>query len=380
MKLRKGLFMLCAGLSLCACSSDDETSVLDKEGAVEVTIVPPVAARSLTEGSTGNDNKIKVTGDMYVTLTYGEGGNTTVTKKIASDSQSKSVKFWGISKPKSVSVTMNGGIESYSETSITAKSTKTQSYVDEAGTSHSDTNISFDMQATPSNIPVYGITGDFTLTSDIETNNGTNYQMYTASVELVIPVARLEISVLRQNASTLFSAMNLKGIYLDNIKSTGDGNYSIDYKHPTDESTSAQNQTTALLYDTNDPVIAFTNQNTIAPNNTQYYAYNFYGWDGNIETKDSAENPEVKLYFTGVTAVQGQPAVPANQYAIINQYKNTNDQVITLQNGKIYKIVEIGLADTNVGPVESGEDIAYAVTATVVEAVWDIETITGVWN
>ena len=70
MKLRKGLFMLCAGLSLCACSSDDGNQFPEGTGRVEVRIVPPTTARAITNGTSGgNDSSIKLTGDYEVTLT-----------------------------------------------------------------------------------------------------------------------------------------------------------------------------------------------------------------------------------------------------------------------------------------------------------------------
>ena len=41
MKTLKSLLMLCAGLSFCACSSDNEPQFPEGEGMVEVKIVSP---------------------------------------------------------------------------------------------------------------------------------------------------------------------------------------------------------------------------------------------------------------------------------------------------------------------------------------------------
>ena len=372
MKLRKGLFMLCAGLSLCACSSDDETSVLDKEGAVEVTIVPPVAARALTNGSTGANNQIKVTGDMYVSLTDANG---TKTKKIASSEGIKKVKFWGVTTPQKVVVKMFGGEESYASVDITSSLTKTMTYKDSSDATQTD-DVTFNMQADPTNIPAYGETSTITLSTRVETEEGQSYQMYDASVQLTIPVARLEVSAKRLSASSAFAQLDLKGVYLDNIKPQGNGSFT-NYKHPSDNSTTVEGQTNAILSDTHNSVIPFTAESAIAPLNNQFYAYNFYGWDGDAGSENSYKNPEVKFYFTNVTGANGN--IPANQYAIIKKYKNEQGNYITLQNGKIYRIQNIELSDSNVGPVESGETIAYAVEVTVAEAVWTIETTTGEW-
>lgn len=371
MKTLKSLFMLCAGLSFCACSSDDEVPTLAKEGAVEVTIVPPTT-RTVGDGS-GNVSTIKVVGDMYVTLEY--NGNS-VTKKIAQSEVPKVVKFWGVTNPTKVSVSMNGGQLDYSSVSITNNTTISESYVDEAEQEQTDSNVSFNMQAAPANIPVYGEVGEsgIVLKDRVETHDETNYQMYDATVTLKIPVARLEVSAKRLAESTLFNTLNLKGAYLDNIKPTNGGAFT-DYKHPLDESTTVSGQTSAILFDTHETPIAFVGADVTAPGNSQYYVYNFYG-KANAEDANY-ENPEVKLYFTNVTAKTG--TVPANQYAIINSYKNAQDQVISLENGKVYKITDITLADSNVGPVESGDELAYAVEVTVEEAVWSVETTTGVW-
>ena len=374
MKTLKSLLMLCAGLSFCACSSDDEVPTLAKEGAVEVTIVPPTT-RTVGDGS-GNVSTIKVVGDMYVTLEY--NGNS-VTKKIAQSEATKVVKFWGVTNPTKVSVSMNGGQLDYSSVSITNNTTISKSYVDEEEQAQTDSNVSFNMQAAPANIPVYGEVegvgaGKIELKDRVESHEGDNYQMYDATVTLKIPVARLEVSAKRLAESTLFQTLNLKGAYLDNIKPTNGGAFT-DYKHPLDVSTTVNGQTSAILYDTHETPIPFVGADVTAPGNSQYYVYNFYG-KANAEDANY-ENPEVKLYFTNVTAKTG--TVPANQYAIINSYKNAQSQVISLENGKVYRITDITLADSNVGPVESGDELAYAVEVTVEEAVWSVETTTGVW-
>lgn len=376
MKLTKSLFMLCAaGLSLCACNSDDIKSSFEKEGAVEITIVPPTTFTRATDQAASGENgaTIKVTGDMYVTLTDGSGSKT---KKISSGAAAKSVKFWGVNNPQSVVVTMNGGQESYASTLITASSTKPISYSDEAGDPQSD-NVNFNLQAAPASIPVYGKTTEFNLTDEVETNNGTNYQMYTTTVDLEIPVARLEVSVKRTSASTAFSELDLKGVYLDNIKPTDGGSFT-NYRHPVDNSTTVNGQDQAILYDTHETVINFTVENAKAPV-SNVYSYNFYGWDGQPSTKAAYNNPQVKLYFSNVVAAAGQPAVPVNQYAIIKKFKNSSDEEITLQNGKIYYIKDINLIDTNVGPVESGDQLEYAVEVTVEEAHWTVALTTGEW-
>ena len=67
MKTLKSLLMLCAGLSFCACNSDNEPQLPEGKGAVTIKIVDP-STRTITNGS-GNQ-QITVEGDIYVTLSY----------------------------------------------------------------------------------------------------------------------------------------------------------------------------------------------------------------------------------------------------------------------------------------------------------------------
>ena len=76
MKTLKSLLMLCAGLSFCACGSDNEPQVLEGTGKVVVKIVAP---KTTTRGTadantTGNDGKINVDGTYTVILSAAKGG------------------------------------------------------------------------------------------------------------------------------------------------------------------------------------------------------------------------------------------------------------------------------------------------------------------
>lgn len=222
MKTLKSLFMLCAGLSFCACSSDNEPQLPEGAGAVEVTIVPPTTRATTGTSGDHNDN-VAVTGDVYVTLTATTGGGTI---KIPSGefSSSATVKFWNVTGPTQVEVSMNGGRSSYTDINITDNTTVTTYTVGLDGGSTTPENKTIDMQALPNAIPVYGIAttaaGTLEETSDVETNEGTSYKMWKATIKLEIPVARLEVSVKRNANSTVFSDLKVSGVYLDYIKPT----------------------------------------------------------------------------------------------------------------------------------------------------------------
>lgn len=377
MKLRKSLFMLCAaGLSLCACNSDDiKDQMPEGYGAVEVKIVPP-QTRATTGTSGDNNAKVDVTGDVYVTLYATTGGGTV--KISANDFPSnKTVKFWNVTEPTKVEVSMNGGVESYNSVSIVDQETQI-SYNVGLEQNITPEQVTRKMQADPASIPVYGVAtlnNGLNLTTDIEENEGQKYQMYKATINLTIPVARLEVVVKRESASSNFSTLNAYGVYLDHIKPTGSGTIT-DYISSKDVAKTAENNSTAtgvnaILEDAFASSSTFIAMDAQIPGNSQVFAYNFYG------DADPANVPYFKILFKDAARTDGT-TIPATQYAMITQYKE-DSQPIALENGNIYRITAV-LEDTNVQPDESGEDISYAVSVTVEKAQWTIKDVTGVWE
>ena len=106
MKLTKSLFMLCAaGLSLCACNSDDiKDQMPEGNGAITVKVTLPETRATVgaTTGAAGED-KVTVEGDIYVKLTAAKGGGI---QKVAAGNE---VTFWGIEGPTMVEAFINGG-------------------------------------------------------------------------------------------------------------------------------------------------------------------------------------------------------------------------------------------------------------------------------
>ena len=318
MKTLKSLLMLCAGLSFCACSSDnDEIQLPEGNGAVEVTIVPP-ATRATTGTSGANNAKVDVIGDVYVTLTATSGGGTV--KVSANDfASNKIVKFWNVTGPTKVEVSMNGGVDSYESVSITDQTTQISYSVGLEQNKTTETVVR-NMQADPTSIPVYGVAtlnNGLSLTTDIEENGGQKYQMYKATINLTIPVARLEVIVKRESASTVFNSLNAYGVYLDHIKPTGNGDYT-EYISSKDVAKSAENNSTAIgknaiLEDAFDASAAFIASGAQIPGNSQVFAYNFYG------NADAANVPYFKILFKDAARIDGT-TIPTTQYAMITQY------------------------------------------------------------
>lgn len=373
MKLTKSLFMLCAaGLSLCACNSDDIKDQLPEGyGAVTVKIANPTT-RAITAASTGG----VVNGDITLTVTHNYGESSVVLEydeindkytigtvnKTAGEEDGELTDtgigyvFYGIGTPSKITAYMYEGKPSYDDVNIT------------------------DMQQMPNVIPVYGEVTSFGTGADIKEGN-TTYKNYTANIVMTIPVARLEVCVTAQDMS-LFKSVELLGAYLDNIKPTANAT-AVDYYLKGDMSATKQATNTgdaayAILSNSylNDDgtynstkALAVSNGAFLPAKdgeNKQYFAYNFY----------AGTNPEFKLLFK-VTKKDDQAEIPTYQYAIIKEYKEGSTP-IDLQNQNIYRI-DINLNDENIQIDEEGASIEYALTATVQRAEWGVKTVTGEW-
>jgi hypothetical protein len=220
MKLTKSLFMLCAaGLSLCACNSDENVNQLpDGVGMVEVKVYSP-ETKAVTTGSP--DGEIKVTGPITVTLyaTFvGSDGKTESTPpegmSVVLDGTNTTAKFWNVKNPTKVTASVNGGTDTYASIAI------------------NDTT----MQVAPASIPAYGeakpslsnnsSSPNFSDPDDekVNANTGDNnktYQIYTADIVMKIPVARLEVSGLSLTTGSKYTSLTLGGVYLDHISLNG---------------------------------------------------------------------------------------------------------------------------------------------------------------
>lgn len=361
MKLTKSLFMLCAaGLSLCACNSDEKELFPEGTGTVTVKITNPSTRSIIDAASVGG----VVTGDINLKLTHG-GGVTEVTLNYSAGSYTASdggavttegndltYTFTGIGAPSLLEASMYGGVANYSSVAINAETPK--------------------MQASSTEIPVYGSTTSFG-----EPVKDGNIYKYNASVTMTIPVARMEINVTVGEMSQ-FGSVELLGVYMDKIYETGGatGN-ATNYKLPGDVGATAAGSD-AILYDTylaegntydSNKSIKLTGNDAASalPKSNGYYAYNFY---------PNGDNPEFKLLFK-VTPKQGEASIPIYQYAILNSYK-ISDTPVTFEKQKIYKI-DVTLADDNIQIDESGNAMTYSLVATVTQASWEVKTVTGGW-
>lgn len=392
MKTLKSLLMLCAGLSFCACSSDNEPQFPEGTGRVEISIVPPTT-RALTTATSGTNNLLKVTGEYTVTLyaqsilvTTGEGEAATTTTKTShaisftpSESNTKAV-FTGVTNPTKVTVSLNGGKKDYSGTPITELNEVTS----DGGTS---THIS------ASQVPVYGESSTFSLTTDASSTT-----KYTTTVTMAIPVARLEIGNITISNVADFNKLVVAGVYMDNLRKAG-GTYSSNiftasdvcnnyyFSTGTDESLreygKEEGESNYILGDVVESgnFKDATNAINQLPESGKVYAYNFYGaanptvYPPGTDAKYTA-NPQFKICFSETQLTSEANAIP--RYAMITTYKSNNNPIV-LENGKIYKIESAALSTQNLVYDEDGEAVAYAVEVEVTEAQWTIVDTTADW-
>jgi hypothetical protein len=377
MKLTKSLFMLCAaGLSLCACNSDDKLQVSDGYGDVIIKILPPETnTRTVTGGQTGDDDdKVQIQGSYKVSLTAAaitsasednftynnQDGTVTFTQEVyAGDKTSHQVTFSGVKNPIKVAVSLNDGIADYKEVGIASLNGDGESKI-------------------PTKAPAYGESTDFTSKETVD-----NLTTYNVTIKMAIPIARLEIGNITYTdaANSLFSKLEVGGIYLDKLSNYG-SKYSagdfisqatqfVDYQFSTSTGTGA---VSILKDNAPSPALDFiANPTGSLPGNSNVYAYNFYG--ATTESDEHFSNPYFKIYFSN-TQLKSE-STPIARYAMITRYTDGANP-IKLENGKIYRITNIALADENILLDEENNSI-YNVEVTVQEARWTIADINGAW-
>lgn len=362
MKTMRNLFLLCAGLSLFACSSDDDATQQFPEGkgAVTVKIVNPL---SRTVGAASTATSV-ANGDVTVTLYYKDGEDIKKHSEVTINTSTGEVaKFWDVTNPYLVTASIHGGLAPATSSAVTESVVTLENYG----------NIETYQMLPSGNVPAYGETKDFFKTTNSETKPETDqiYQMYTASLTMQVPFARLEFTVKRSAETSGFTSLDLGGVYLDNLLLSGSANAPTDLKHPNDVDDQEEGFATtatgtdAPLYDTAEANFSFTSAEAVAPGNSEVYAYNIF-------PAASSDMPIFKVWFNNAT---DDPAVLPYQYAIIDTYS-----VSAFEAGNIYTIEAYGLADTNIIPSESGDDAQFGVNVIVTQASWNVVPVTATWQ
>lgn len=376
MKLNK-LFMLgLAGLAFAACGNEDDpvnNRVKSENGVVAVKIIKPSVTRTLSP-----DGVVAITGVIDVTLT-GTGAdqkpyNETISISTDELKDGTELKFWNISVPEKLTATINEGKNSYADVAITTL-----------------------WQIEPAKAPAYGevskdgfkLTGG-TLSPDLSEDGKTEagaeqgdnlqkYDVYEATVTMAIPMARLEVGDITfttpsDGTESIFATLIYTGCYLDKYATFGatysngafpavTGDVFTNYWY--EDNAGAAGQIVADL-----KYAASPNHNFVNSPITEAGTFNFYA---------GSTNPQFKLYFEdGSMNPKAETTVWFPRYAMITKYLNNAQEEIELENGHIYKITGVTLDDDNIIPDEEGNTL-YGVAVTVVEAEWQVETVTGGW-
>ena len=377
--MNKYLMLGLAGLAFAACSNEEDAidngnPTIDGNAAVSIRIVSPAMTKAVEDG-TGNVGTVKVTGTMTITVNH-SGQPLTKTVVIDENSPAQStVTFWNVQSPTSVEATINGGISDYSTVAI------------------SETNPN--MQALPASIPVYGVatptpTNDVSIGVDADdaNNEGANedgndpdrtFQMYTATVDLTIPVARLEVSGI-QHVEHLsgdqcdYTNLKIESVYLDNVRLKGGDTSTTNLKDPNDTNPGAgsEDDAPACFVDAITPAADFVAPTKWPTTDGEVFGYNFYMPASGATV---ADNPyfKVRLTYDGASAGERD-----TRYAMITKYQDEDGADVVMKNGHIYKVTAVAIDDDHIIPGEDGEDL-YGVTVTVNEAKWTVETVTGIW-
>ena len=391
MKLNKFFMLGMVGLAFAACSNEEEMAndFPNGTGVVSVKLINPALTRTITDltPGTAGTTTIAIKGDLVVSLyeasdvTVGTPNEGAIPKTITIDAEdvesTTELKFWNVTKPGLITVSINGGQKSYTSTVIETPA----------------------LQSAPEFIPAYGETTNFTLTGRTESpeivNDGKTeagaidgdqnktYQLYEASVNMAIPVARLEVSgithVDKSGSTCEYSTLTIAGAYMDNLYTEGgtysekDDKYSDatvpqDYCWLEDVEHSLGTGSTAVL---KDEILGEASARSFLsgtwPADGDAFAYNFYA---------GTDNPIFKIYFD--TSTGSTDPRPAPRFAMIKQYVNAQGGDVTFENGKIYRITKAELADGNIIGDEGGNTL-YGVVVTVTEATWSIVDIDAVW-
>lgn len=408
MKLNKWFMLGMVGLAFTACSNEEDVTGSKfpaGNGAVSIKIVSP----TITKGIGGeNDAVVPVvpgTGsNVVITLTDNSTTKPTQTITLSADNwgTGQTVTFWNVTDPQKVEVSMNGGKATYTTSDVVqGDDLQEVAYVPAYGAT--DTFNPQDRVGSP-DMDNDNKDGAGVETGAVAEDENKTYQIYTATVEMAIPVARLEVSGIKHittghaTGDCAYATLTIGGVYLDNVIPTGDGvtytqavadpetpaYFSVSILAPADYRFEDGVEETG----TGDPAILFNSAaddnfggsdflatDGVWPTTGNAFGYNFFGASG----EDNL--PKFKIYFSESVAADDTHPLPAPRYAMITKYwKNVDktEELTEFKPGTIYRITSATLTDDNIIGDEGGNTL-YGVEVTVEEAQWAVQTIYADW-
>ena len=337
MKIGKYLMVAAASVMMFGCAKDDNKANLADEGPVALTInlenvgFGSKAAVNPSTPSTGTTLPLDKS-QIEIKLTATEGGDADwVTVNLADweDSENNKVKtYYGVVGASKFEVRING--------EITNSETLKDYYGEGAEGAEDQDGLGTPKDA--AKIPVYNATSTFTPTGGTATDDSGNvYNLYQASVELQIPITRLELS----------------GISYEQ-PAEGEPDYtSINFDKIEIFEDLATNHTTPLVDEIIPSPANF--KTTTFPTANQCYAFNL-----------KPGMPDVRMTFT-VNEDEENP-----YYAVVKQFKDAEGKPIEeFEAGKIYQVVGMKISYENLTPDPTG-DTSWAVEVYVTVADWEV--------
>lgn len=340
MKISKYLLVAAAGVMMFGCAKDDNKGGLDNEPvAFSVKIVKP----EVLSKATGNYTDAAAEGgmilsceNMTITLKNGEETIAIASEVNLADLSDDTYTFWNVEKPTSVEVSINGGVGEY--TALTG----------------------LDVEA--ASMPAFGMTTDIEYTGlkaydeNLAGNDGgeagQSYSNYAATVQVRIPVARLEMGGIQhvEGDGALFD--NLTFVSVEVRSAAVEGEYT---KVADDFAFVAGTNTENLTDVVNSDFLA---ESAVFPT-TGCYVYNFF--------VSAEKQPTVAFNFT---TLNGEETV--NLYGVVDHFVDGEGEPIdAFEAGKIYQIKKVEIEDGDLTTDPTGED-AISVTVTVEVQDWAI--------
>ena len=345
MKISKYFMVAAASIMMFGCAKNDNNGLDNSEPvAFSVKIVKPEALTKATGDFTEADGEgnILVCNNVTITLKNAAGGTIQAAENVILDDLSDDTyTFWNVEKPASVEVSINGGVESYENLDA--------------------------VDGEPASMPAFGKTTsityeglkayDETLAGNDGGEEGMSYSNYVATVNVRIPVARLEMGGIQHvvgEGGPLFNNLTFLSVEVRNA--TVAGEYSEGYSVFEAVGENVQSLTDEVNENFLEGVVFPT---------TGCYVYNFF--------VSADKQPEVAFNFS---TLNGEETV--NLYAVVDHFVDGDgSEIANFEAGKIYQIKKIEIEDSDLSTDPSGED-AISVTVTVTVHDWKIVSMSDV--
>lgn len=334
MKISKYFMVAAASIMMFGCAKNDENNGPHFDGpiALSLDLVMPdeLGSKAFTDKTSGNNNEqIPIEYSFIDVKLNAASGGSDDWETILADTISDHI-WYDVIDPVSVEVRIHDGAESY-------------------------TAITDLKEVEPKDMKVYGKAEavDFDMTRTT-THNGTTYDVYTATVNVYIPVARIEVSGVKHmthgEGNCEYSELTLDGVYLDNVAATG-VNFTYPYTSPVagTEWTWETAQSGGWYYAINGE--NFNTSSTVYPTDESVYAFNIF----------PTQMPLLKFKFTG--KIDDVMEVAEDRYAVVTSYNGQDN--FTFEAGNIYRIIGVEITDDAISGNDDGKVVAVDVKVEV---------------